>query len=163
MKLTIFIFSSLLAIAFISCGNDPGFDDVPEINYVSISKDTMVQNNLNTDSIFITFAFKDGDGDLGTDNRVVSENIILTDLRTGVVASRFNVPKIETNGLNSGIEGEITVKVFTTCCIFPSGIPPCSNPSDMPTNQLNFEIELVDDNGNRSNKVATEFVTLLCN
>ena len=151
-------------IGFISysCATDPGFDDVPEISFISLSKDTMVQNNLNTDSLFITIGFKDGDGDLGTDNRIVSENIIVTDLRTGVVASRFNIPRIETNGLQSGVEGEITLKVFTTCCIFEDGTPPCSNPTDVPSNQLNFEIELFDDNGNRSNKIVTEFVTLLC-
>lgn len=152
-----------MIFVFFSCGNDPGFDETPEITYTSISKDTMVQNNLNTDSIFITFAFKDGDGDIGTDNRIVSENIIVTDLRTGIVASRFNIPKIETNGLKSGVEGEITVKVFTTCCIFQDGTPPCSNPVDTPENSLNFEIELSDDNGNRSNKITTEFITLLCN
>ena len=129
------------ALVIFSCAVDPGFDDVPEITYLSISNDTMVQNNLNTDSIFIKIAFKDGDGDLGTNN---------------------NVPLIETNGLQSGIEGEITLKVFTTCCIFDDGTPPCSNPIDIPSNQINFEIEMFDDNGNRSNKIVTEFVTLLC-
>ena len=152
----------IIGISIFSCAVDPGFDDVPEITFLSISNDTMVQNNLNTDSTFITIAFKDGDGDIGTDNKLVSDNIIVTDLRTGVIASRFNVPKIETNGLKSGIEGEITLKVFTTCCIFEDGTPPCSNPMDTPTNQINFEIEMFDDNGNRSNKVVTEFVTLLC-
>jgi hypothetical protein len=149
-------------LVIFSCAVDPGFDDVPEITYLSISNDTMVQNNLNTDSIFIKIAFKDGDGDLGTDNKLVNDNIIVTDLRTGVVASRFNVPQIETNGLKSGIEGEITLKVFTTCCIFDDGTPPCSNPIDFPSNLINFEIEMFDDNGNRSNKIVTEFVTLLC-
>jgi len=151
--------SSLFAY---NCAIDPGFGDIPEISYLSISNDTMVQNNLNTDSVFITIAFKDGDGDLGSEDSLVPENIIVTDLRTGVVASRFNIPNLETNGLESGIEGEITIKVFTTCCIFENGIPPCSNPPDIPDNQINFEIEMIDDNGNRSNKIVTEFITLLC-
>ena len=58
----------------------------------------------------------------------IMENIILTDTRTGVVFDRFKVPELPIGELNSGIEGEISMKVFTTCCIFPDGTPPCLAP-----------------------------------
>ena len=152
-----------LLLFVVSCATDPGFDNVPEITFLDISKDTLIQDNLNTDSLFMRITFKDGDGDLGTENQNFKENIIVTDLRTGVISNRFNIPPIANGGLNSGIEGEITMKIFTTCCIFPDGTPPCQNPADFPTNALSFEIEMIDDKGNRSNKVTTSVVTLLCN
>ncbi|MGA0232276.1 MAG: hypothetical protein ACO3M5_06255 [Saprospiraceae bacterium] len=158
-------FNSLVLFAFagfISCATDPGFSDTPEIEFISFSKDTMVQNSLNTDSTFLTIAFRDGDGDIGTGKNGVSENIVLTDSRTGTVFDRFKIPDIPVSGIQSGIEGEITMKVFTTCCIFPDGTPPCLNPPDFKSNELSFEIEMIDDNGNRSGKVISSTITLLC-
>ena len=154
---------TLALCLFISCATDPGFSDTPEIDFISFSKDTLVQNSLNTDSLFLTISFRDGDGDIGTGAEGIMENIILTDTRTGVVFDRFKVPELPIGELNSGIEGEISMKVFTTCCIFPDGTPPCLAPPQFPTNELSFEIELVDDSGKRSNKLITQSVLLLCN
>ncbi len=145
-----------------ACATDPGFSDTPEIEFISLSKDTMVQNSLNTDSLFLTIAFRDGDGNIGSGSMDVTENIILTDARTGVVFDRFRIPEIPISDIDSGIEGEITMKVFTTCCIFPDGTPPCLSPSAFPTNELTFDIVMVDDGGNRSNEISTQTIILLC-
>lgn len=146
-----------------SCATDPGFSDIPEIEFISVSKDTLIQNSLNTDSLFLTIAFRDGDGDLGSGASGITQNIILTDTRTGTVFDRFKIPAIPVNGLSSGIEGEITMKVFTTCCIYPDGTPPCLAPPNFPTNELSFDIEMLDDSGNKSNKITTPSILLLCN
>ena len=161
-----FIRISALFLLFLSlshCAIDPGFSDIPEIEFVSFSKDTLIQNSLNTDSLFLTIAFRDGDGDLGSGDQSVMENIILTDERTGVIFDRFVVPEIPVSGISSGIEGEIIMKVFTTCCVFPDGTPPCLSPPAFPTNELSFEIQMIDDSGNRSNSLLTDSVILLCN
>lgn len=152
----------LISFLFLACASDPGFSDTPEIEFIGFSKDTMVQNSLNTDSLFLTIAFRDGDGDIGTGTNGVTENIILTDSRTGTIFDRFKIPDIPDNGIQSGIEGEITMKVFTTCCVFPDGTPPCLAPPNFPTNTLNFEIEMVDDSGKRSGKIITDSIILLC-
>jgi hypothetical protein len=145
-----------------ACSTDPGFSDIPEIEFISFSKDTMIQNSLNTDSLLLTIAFRDGDGDIGSGRNDIIENIILIDSRTGVIFDRFKIPEIPVSGLQSGIEGELRMKVFTTCCIFPDQTPPCLNPPQFPSNNLAFEIQMIDDSGNRSNKITTEFITLLC-
>lgn len=144
------------------CTQDPGFSDVPEITFLSFSKTEMNQNSLNTDSLFLTFSFKDGDGDLGVEGSV-SETIIVKDNRTGETFDRFKLPEIPPVGAQNGIEGEITLKVFTTCCIFPDSTPPCLAPPDFPTNDLNFDIYMVDAAGNMSNTITTDFITLFCN
>ncbi len=147
---------------WLACSTEPGFSDVPEISFVSVSKDTLIQNSLNTDSLFLTIAFRDGDGDLGTGQEGVFQNIVLTDTRTGVIFDRFKIPNIPVSGLQSGIEGQIIMKVFTTCCIFPDGTPPCLNPSEFPSNDLVFSIQMTDDNGNQSNVINTDSILLIC-
>ena len=146
-----------------ACAADPGFSDTPEISFISFSKDTLIQNSLNTDSIEMVISFRDGDGDIGSGRDGITENIIVTDVRTGVIFDRFKIPDIPVSGVNSGIEGELTMKVFTTCCIFPDQTPPCFAPPTFPTNELQFDIEMKDDSGNISNKIRTGTITLLCN
>lgn len=162
MRSILIIFFGIQVLFYFSCTNDPGFSENPEIEFISFSKDTLIQNNLNTDSLLLTIAFKDGDADLGGDNPSVNQNIIITDKRTDVVYDRFKIPDLGITGIQTGIEGEIILKVFTTCCIFPDNIPPCSNPSQYPTNELSFEIEMFDDNGNKSNTIETGVIVLLC-
>ncbi|MBT8189613.1 MAG: hypothetical protein KJO29_04230, partial [Bacteroidia bacterium] len=71
-------------------------------------------------------------------------------------------PEIPSIGAQNGIEGEIQVKLFTTCCIFPGLIPPCVNPPEYPTNEITFDIYMFDDAGNQSNTITTQSVTLIC-
>lgn len=153
----------LFITSFLSCISNPGFSDTPEISFIGLSKDTLTQNNLFADSLFITINFRDGDGDLGTDDNTIEENIIMTDSRTGEVFSRFKFPEFPTTGNQSGIEGTITLKVFTTCCIFPDGIPPCESPSQFPTDEFQLDIYMKDDAGNQSNLIQTNNIILLCN
>ncbi len=148
-----------LAVIFYGCANNPGFSDTPEIVFAGFSADTLVQGDLNTDSLFIVLEFRDGDGDIGGG----TENIIIMDNRTGDVYDFFKIPEIGDNGSQNGIEGTITIKLFTTCCIFPESIPPCFAPPDYPTNEISFDIVMIDNAGNESNIETTPSVTLLCN
>ncbi len=154
---------AFIAILFLSCTNNPGFDDVPEIEFISISKRIIDQNDLNTDSLFLTFSFRDGDGDIGSGADGIRENIIITDGRTGDIYDLFKVPDIPNPGVSNGLEGDITIKLFTTCCIFPDSIPPCQSPPQFPTNEISFDILLKDDAGNESETITSPVVTLNCN
>ena len=153
----------MISLTVLSCSDNPNFSDVPEIEFLSFSKNELTQNSLNTDSLFIRISFQDGDGDIGLDESDISQNLILTDNRTGEVFDRYKIPTIPIQGAQNGIQGEIMIKVFTTCCIFPDMIPPCESPVSFPTNELSFDIQLTDRAGNDSNVVTTQSITLLCN
>jgi len=155
----------LLSIATISaCTTAPEFDIAPEIGFISISKSEMVQNENPTDSLFLKISFKDGDGDLGTDENSTMQNIFLVDNRSNIIAERYKVPPIPAVGKQKGIEGEITLKVFTTCCRFDEfpDFKQCDAPPSIPTNELSYEIYMIDDAGNESNRVQSSTITLFC-
>lgn len=152
----------IAAIFFISCSKPPDYPNEPEITFENISKDSMRQSNLNIDSLFVTFSYTDGDGNLGwpeDDNR---QSVFVIDTRTGVVENTFKIPEIPDQGTANGIFGEMTLRLYTTCCIFPQGIPPCSSPAAYPRDSVSYEIYIVDRDGNESNRIQTPPITLLC-
>lgn len=154
----LFIIFSLLLVA---CVKAPEFSDVPEISFVSLSKSNMTQSDLPTDSVFVTFSFTDGDGDLG-DGPNGAFNVFLTDTRTGFQENKFRIPEIPQAGTANGIEGEIRLLLFTTCCIFSDSRPPCTASTSEPTNELSYEIYIEDRAGNQSNIIETSLITLMC-
>lgn len=145
-----------------SCINAPDYPDEPIIEYVSMSKSTLTQSNLNIDSLFLTFSFTDGDGDLGHEASDTSRNIYIKDLRTGRFQDRFKSPYIPEEGIGNGITGDIQLLLFTTCCLFPDNIPPCSAPPQYPLDTVIYEISIRDRAGNFSNKITTEPIILSC-
>ncbi|HMQ08163.1 MAG TPA: hypothetical protein PKC30_12745 [Saprospiraceae bacterium] len=146
-----------------SCVKAPDFPLEPEIDFVGFSKSTMNQGGLNNDSTFMTISFQDGDGDIGHPANSTMRSLFIIDKRTGNIYNQFKVPEIPEQGVGNGVRGEITVLMYTTCCIFPDLIPPCSAPSQFPTNDLSFEVYLVDRAGNESNRINTGIINLLCN
>jgi hypothetical protein len=145
-----------------ACIKAPDFPDEPVIAYIGINKDTLIQNSLNSDSIFLKFSFTDGDGDFGTNPTDPIQNIILLDTRTGETHDRFKSPVIPKQGTNNGIKGEVTLRVFTTCCLFPEGFVPCDAPPQIPTDTLSFEIYITDQAGNESNHIISQSIILKC-
>jgi len=147
-----------------SCNITPGFDDVPEISFIGLSADTINQGDSFQDSVFMKISFRDGDGDLGTGAMGIAENLILTDSRTKATLDRYKIPPLDITGSMTGIEGEITLKVYTTCCVFPplDSIPPCAAPPQYLYDELEIDVQLIDDSGNQSNVVTSSLVTLRC-
>ena len=146
-----------------SCGAGSGFSDTPEITFVSISKDTLNQGSLFNDSLNLVITFRDGDGNLGTGVDGLQGNIFITDSRTGNQLTPFRLPNLPAEGAGAGIEGRITIKIYSQCCIFPDGTPACLNPPEFPFNELTYDIQMVDDGGDRSNVVTSSAVVLRCN
>jgi len=147
-----------------SCVNAPDFTDTPKIEFVSFSQSSVEQTSANEFPIDVVISFEDGDGDLGREDSDPEADIVFIDNRTGL-SETFKSPFIPEQGVNNGIQGEIKITIFSTCCIFPedSQIPPCSAPPQFPTNDLSFDISLTDRAGNVSNIVTTPAITLLCN
>jgi hypothetical protein len=146
-----------------NCATSPDYPDEPEIGFQSFSKTQLRQGSINNDSTFLTITFKDGDGDLGLDDSVLETNLFLTDNRTGELFNQYKTPFIPEEGIGNGIEGEMRILLFTTCCTFPDNIPPCAAPDLYPTNEITFDIYIVDRAGNKSNTLTTPPLTLLCN
>lgn len=147
-----------------ACTTSPNFSEIPELSFVGLSKNSMVQGSTNSDSLTIFLEFQDGDGDIGYDSETTNvTNLFLIDTRINDTVERFKTPIVPLEGAQSGIRGEISISIFTTCCIFPEGFLPCQSPDEFPTNDLTYDIILVDRAGNESNKVTTSTINLLCN
>ena len=161
----------LVAVAIIACIclflpgciNAPDFAKVPKIEFVSMTKDTMLQGVFQQDSLLVTFHFEDGDGDIGREENADENNVFFIDKRTGQVDNSFGIPFVPPQGSSNGIEGDVHILLFSTCCLFPNGQDPCT-PSDLfPYDEIVYEIYITDRAGNESNHIETPPITLICN
>jgi hypothetical protein len=145
-----------------ACTSPPDYPIEPRIEFLSLSKDTLKRGNFFQDTAFITISFTDGDGDIGDKD---SLNLFLKDLRDGFV-SKNRIPFVPELGASNGLKGEITVRIFSTCCVFDPGLglDPCmdAHPS-LPVDELVYEIYIVDRAGHESNTVQTAPIFIPCN
>jgi len=153
-----FLFT-LLILSIGSCLDPPDYDVEPQIEYLGMSKNQMIQDEFNTDSTYIFFSFTDGDGDLGSDD---SLNVFLIDTRDNFIANRYRLPYFPEEGANNGVSGEITVKIYTTCCIYPTGQAPCTPSDQFPFDTVSYRIYITDRSGHQSNAIETEPILIEC-
>lgn len=157
------LFSVIIFLLGHACVSDPNFAVEPKLEYIGISKNQMNQNSLNTDSLFLRFTFIDGDGDIGSESSGAL-NLFLTDTRTGRTYDSYKLPTIPVLGASKGVTGEVTVQVYTTCCIFPDPtIPECESPDAYPMDTLTLDIQLMDRSMNASNIITSEPIIIFCN
>jgi hypothetical protein len=149
---------SIIGMVMFSCARTPNISDIPEIEFISLSKNVMRQGIQDNDSLNIIISFTDGDGDLSSPE----PNIFVIDNRTDEVYASFSVPEIPTSGLTNGIVGTIEMTIFNSCCIYPDGFPPCERNVLFPENELTLDIYMIDRAGNKSNTVTTPVIRLLC-
>jgi hypothetical protein len=157
-----FILYIAVIIGFVSCVSAPDYPDEPFIEFMGMDKTSMVQNTVNSDSVFVFISFTDGDGDLGYGVTDTMTNVFIRDSRSGFIQDRFKTPEVPPEGANNGISGTLRILLYTTCCIFPEGIPPCAAPDQFPTDTLHYEIFLKDRAGNESNIIRTSDIILFC-
>ncbi|MEY3051670.1 MAG: hypothetical protein RLY31_1455 [Bacteroidota bacterium] len=145
-----------------SCASPPDYPLEPYIEFVSLSKDTMQRGQNQEDSVFVTFRFTDGDGDIGNNDTL---DLFLTDLRTQVLERQFRIPAVPKLGASNGIKGEIRVRLLPTCCIFPPdlGLNPCMDETPlMPYDQVSYELFVRDRSGNASNSITVGPIFIRC-
>lgn len=159
IKKLYFIFFLFL---FVECTNKPDYPDSPYLEYIGLSKSTLIQGDLNTDSIKIFLEFTDGDGDIGLDQNDSLQNLFIIDSRTGNFAERIKIPEIPNTGFGNGVSGEIELLLYTTCCLYEDNIPPCSIIDGIPTDTLTYKIYMLDRAGNTSDTVETDPIILRC-
>lgn len=156
-----FKFTIFTLITFtLACTKPPEYPIEPVITFKSLSKTSLPQSNLNTDSLTIIFSYTDGDGDLGNEDNEAS--VFLKDLRTGFESPTFSIPFVPEQGAGNGISGEIAIQVFTSCCIHPTTNQICMPFADFPQDTLIYDIYIVDRAGNSSNVVRTDPIILRC-
>lgn len=150
-----------LAIFLVACSTEEQADVIPSISLKQISKTSMIQGDLNQDSLWLIINFEDGDGDLGFGSLDSKQDLFLTDLRTGNLHDAYKLPDLPpSNG--SLQKGTISLLVYTSCCLFPNNIPPCSAPPQFPRDSLRLELYLLDRNFNKSNVLLIEEIMLNC-
>ncbi len=167
MNHSFFLFVTALCLT--ACIRPPDYPVEPHIEYVSMSKTGMLQGQGPEDTTYVTISFTDGDGDLGHFKEGSEEQVLdlfLTDLRTGAQSESFIIPFVPELGSGNGISGEITIRLLTTCCIFPPYVTdaaaPCDPSQQYPVDTLRYEIYLMDRAGHESNRVQTEDIYLFC-
>ncbi|MDX1684002.1 MAG: hypothetical protein R3275_02140 [Saprospiraceae bacterium] len=144
------------------CITPPDYPDEPVLTYEGMSKSRMNQGDFNTDSVFIFLSFTDGDGDIGRALGDTAKDITVIDTRTGLVQERFRIPEVPEEGTGNGIDGNLTIRMFNTCCLYDNGFPPCSRNPDQLTDTLSFKIYIKDRSGNESNRITTDALVLDC-
>jgi hypothetical protein len=159
LKLVCFVCLGFFSFFWEACTKAPDFPIVPVISNLRINKDVLLQGFSNQDTLLFIFDFTDGDGDLGSED---SLNIFVIDNRDNNVFESYRIPFLPIQGAKNGIEGTITAKANTTCCIFPDNTPPCSPSSSFPRDTVLYSIYIVDRAGNKSNTLSTPPITILC-
>ena len=149
----------ILTVTNWSCLKAPDYPIEPVINFISLSKDVVKQSQFNLDSTYITFGFTDGDGDLGDKDSVI---IFLTDQRIKTNPIVYKIPLLAQNSGAKGISGEIKLRVYSECCIYPNGETPCFPSITYPTDTLVYSLYIKDRAGHKSNIIYTPPIILLC-
>ncbi len=151
----------IIILLFLNCNKSDTTSVIPKIEYIGMNKFEMKQGDLNQDTLLLQFNFEDGDGDLGFGTSSTRADIFVKDSRTGNLQDSFKLPDLPPSQ-NDPQKGSITILVFTTCCLFPDGTPPCENPIKYPVDSLQYLITIKDKAGNESNIIHSAFVKLLC-
>jgi hypothetical protein len=146
-----------------SCAKPPDYPIEPVINYLSTTKDTLKRGDINTDSSFVTIAFTDGDGDIG---HMEELHLYLEDSRNNdtVPPDLRKIPIVLEAGASNGIKGEITFKVFSSCCFFPSEFYDRCNDvfPPMPYDSIIYTVYMQDRAGHLSNKIQIPPIYIRC-
>ncbi len=154
--LRLFVVLIVSVLFYFSCSEDNNINSAPEITYMGMNKDVLVQGNLGLeDTLVVQFSFTDLDGDLSG----VSNNVQVFDNRNGEVHVVNRIPDLPQTDI--GNVGSVILNIPTLCCLFDDGSPACSNPEGA-TNTMTFGIQVFDRAGNMSNTINTDELTIQC-
>lgn len=150
----------LISGLVLSCVKQETFSDIPAIEFIGQTKTTLSQGALMEDSLYVRFSFQDGDGDLGDADSI---NVFVTDTRQDF-ALEYKIPDLSSGTNGSSLEGEVTMLLFTTCCLYDDNSQaPCTPSNSQPTDEVIFTIQIRDRAGNMSNVISMNPITLMCN
>ncbi len=147
----------------VSCVQGPNLSEVPSLEYIKISKDTMLQGSGANDFLTLFLSIEDGDGDIGNDQEDGIFNLFVFDSRTDQLYDQANlIPEVPNGIAQKGVLIDMELTVLQTCCVFPENIPPCESPQAYPMDSLYLDIYIIDRAGNKSNTVRSDLIHLIC-
>jgi len=166
MKAIKYIIVLAVFFLFFQCKDTPRFPVEPVIEFKTYSKDIMDQGDKN-DSLQLIIHFTDGDGDIGSSLDDNQAGIFIKDTRFDTpVPVTFSIPKIPEAGASNGIEGDMTIELYTTCCVFPEWVDdasaPCEISQEYPIDTLVYELYIEDRAGHKSNVLVLPPLYLRC-
>ncbi len=141
---SLIIVGSMLIFASCAKDDDIEYSDVPEIQLLQLSHDTIREYE---DVLVIRISYKDGDGDVGFENPQ-EYALHVRDIRLEAFDG-FYVGPLAPPDANVPIQGELTIE-FPSLFLFGSGV----------LEQTKFEIKMIDRAGNESNVLETGFVAI---
>ena len=144
-----------------ACHQAHPYPDTPVLTFIGLSKDTLQQGVLNSDSVIVRFNFTDGDGDIGDMPGDTMPDLMIKDLRTNSVEF-FKLPLIKST-TSGPISVEASVRIYNSCCIFADGRPPCTPVSVSTFQEVTYELSIRDRAGHLSNILTLPTIHLLCN
>jgi len=135
---------------FNACTNPPDFSEVPEIEFVSVNK---VLIHEQQDSINLVFSFKDGDGDLGVNQSDTSSNTFITDIRSGKkpFTYLYRLPYVSSKGSIKAISGQVSINIPGVTCVPGKTI-----------DTILYRIQIIDRAGHYSNIIESEKIVVIC-
>jgi len=140
-----------------SCVSPPEYPLEPVLTFESISSTSLVEGSQ--DTVFLRFAFTDGDGDLGHGDPQAPEpdttrNVFLSDSRVPGFPIFYHIDEVAQSDNVQAISGFIDLR-------FNPGFFACLS-LDEPQDTLSLSLYVVDRAGNRSNSIRTPLLTLTC-
>ena len=141
----LFILLSLLILTACKKEDDIIYPDIPEIQLLGLSHDTIRQYE---DVLTIRIFYKDGDGDIGFKNPE-EYALFVRDVRLQAFDG-FYVGPLAPPDANVPIQGELTIE-FPSLFLFGNGA----------LEQTRFEIKMVDRAGHESNLIETDFISII--
>lgn len=136
--------AGLLLVIGCSKEEDVTYSNVPAIELVSLSQDTIRQYE---DVLTIRISYQDGDGDIGFEDPETYA-LFVRDIRLDAFDG-FYVGPLAPPDANVPIQGELSIE-FPSLFLFGNGA----------VEQTRFEIKMIDRAGNESNVLETEFVAI---
>ena len=157
-KIRLWLFCSLPALLFLqSCQKEDSLPVTPSIEFKSLEKFTAV--NAGIDSLVLTFAFEDGDGDIGFPDSDTSSRDIFVKLFekqngvfvpivfTDTLLFTYRMPYLEPTGNNSSLKGDVVISYLG----YLLGVP---------NDTVRYQLYIRDRAGHISNTITTtEVVT----
>ena len=166
MSHSLYLSSFILGVflfGFQACVKPPDYPIEPVLTFKSFSKNGMKQSpSKATDYLDVVINFTDGDGDLGNPEDGKKEDVFIFDTRDKVVSDNYKVPYVAPQGTGNGINGEMILRLYTTCCKYPDGSIPCVPSSTYKTDTVRYKVWIFDRAGHKSNELQLPDIYLDC-
>ncbi|MBI1192733.1 MAG: hypothetical protein GC205_06105 [Bacteroidetes bacterium] len=151
------VVAAAAVFAVSSCVSPPEYPLEPVLTFESITSTSLVEGSQ--DTIFLRFAFTDGDGDLGHGDPQAPEpdttrNVFLSDSRVPAFPIFYHIDEVAQSDNVQAISGFVDLR-------FNPGFFACLSLDD-PQDTLSLSLYVIDRAGNRSNTIRTPVLTLTC-